>query len=360
MANKGLNYTLAEIASRLGLELQLATQSAKPEALSVEGVATLSAAGNTDIAFLSNKRYQQQLAETKALAVILHPAMAEFSAAHCLLSNDPYLSYAKLTQLFAPVNADDDGIHGSAVIHPTARIGEQVKIAAGVVVGANACIGDSAQIDANVVIESDVHIGQHVLIRSNVTLCYGVRLGDNVTVQSGAIIGGEGFGFAPEIDTVKRQRRWQKIAQLGTVIIGDRVEIGANTTIDRGALDDTVIEADVIIDNQVQIAHNVVVGEGTAIAGCVGVAGSAKIGKRCSIGGGAGIAGHLSIADDTTVLGMTLINRSVKRPGAYASGTGMQDATSWRKSAVRFTQLEDISRRLRAAEKKLADIGDEK
>jgi len=360
MANKGLNYTLAEIASRLGLELQLTSQNADPETLLVGGVATLSAASNSDIAFLSNKRYQQQLVETKALAVILHPAMAEYSPAHCLLSNDPYLSYAKLTQLFAPVNLDENGIHDSAVIHPTARIGEQVKIAAGVVVGANACIGDGAQIDANAVIENDVHIGAHVLIRSNVTLCYGVRLGDNVTVQSGAIIGGEGFGFAPEIDAAKRQRRWQKIAQLGTVVIGDRVEIGANTTIDRGALDDTIIEDDVIIDNQVQIAHNVVVGEGTAIAGCVGVAGSAKIGKRCSIGGGAGIAGHLSIADDTTVLGMTLINRSVKRPGAYASGTGMQDAASWRKSAVRFTQLEDISRRLRAAEKKLADIGDEK
>jgi UDP-3-O-[3-hydroxymyristoyl] glucosamine N-acyltransferase len=357
MANSALHYTLTQIASKLGLELQLAPESKNPDTQYVEGVATLSAAGNTDIAFLSNQRYQQQLTDTRALAVILQPAMAKLCQVHCLLAEDPYLSYAKLTQLFAPESANSEGVHGSAIVHPDVKLGERVRIGAGVVIGAGACIGNNTEINANVVIERNVSVGDNTIIRPNATLCHDVRLGNNVTVQSGAVIGGEGFGFAPEIDRSNGQRRWQKIAQLGSVVIGDRVEIGVNTAIDRGALDNTIIESDVIIDNQVQIAHNVVVGEGTAIAGCVGIAGSTKIGKRCSIGGGAGIAGHLTVADDSTIMGMAMINHSVRKAGAYASGTGMQEATSWRKSAVRFTQLEEMNRRLKQAEKKLAELG---
>ena len=217
-------------------------------------------------------------------------------------------------------------------------------------------IGDAVEIGPNTVIESGVCIGDDVYLAANVCIGYGVTLGNNVRVQAGAVIGSEGFGYAPEYNAERQSIDWNRIAQLGTVIIGHRVEIGANTTIDRGALDNTVIEDDVIIDNQVQIAHNVIVGSGTAIAGCVGIAGSAKIGRRCSIGGGAGIAGHLSIADDTTVLGMTLINRSVTTSGVYASGTGMQPADKWRKSAVRFTQLETLNKRIKVLENKLAKL----
>lgn len=343
------------LASQLSARLVLNTAGTVPANAVATGISTLQQAGPTEISFLANQKYRKDLSETSALAVILHESMLGECPTHALVHPDPYQAYAALSRLLEARPRTPEGIHPAAQVDSTATIGQGACIAAGVVIGPGVQLGDGAEIGANTVIEASSVIGSNVYLAANVSIGYAVRLGDNVRVQAGTVIGSEGFGYAPDYSAEKKAVSWHRIAQLGSVIVGNNVEIGANTTIDRGALEDTVIEDNVIIDNQVQIAHNVVIGSGTAIAGCVGIAGSARIGKRCSIGGGAGIAGHLSIADDSTVLGMTLINRSVNRSGVYASGTGMQPAQKWRKNAVRFTQLETLNRRVQELEKKLAD-----
>jgi len=346
------NYSLKSIAAHLGAELRCVggDELGNKEA---SGVATLMGANNRQIAFLANPRYRAQLADTKALAVIASEAVSADVPVHCLVHSEPYRAYAELTQLFEQRPSPAEGVHPSACIGEHVVIGEGAKIAAGVVIHDHVVIGCNAEILANAVIESGSTLGDEVFIGAHVTLAHGVTLGNQVRIQAGTVVGSEGFGYAPFRDASDGGVRWQRIAQLGSVVIGNRVEIGANTSIDRGALDNTIIEDDVIIDNQVQVAHNVKIGRGTAIAGCVGIAGSATIGRECSIGGGAGIAGHLTIADGTTVLGMTLINRSVNKAGVYASGTGMQEAATWRKSAVRFTQLEQLNKRVKALEQQL-------
>jgi len=350
------SLSLEWLSSQLSARLVLNGTATVPGNALATGISTLQQAGPTDISFLSNRKYRKDLVETSALAVILHESMLAECPTHALVHPDPYQAYATLSRLLEKRPRTPEGIHSAADVDSTAIIGQQVCIAAGVVIGPGVRLGDEVEIAANTVVEADSVIGNNVFLAANVSIGYAVRLGDNVRVQAGTVIGSEGFGYAPEYSAEKNTVSWNRIAQLGSVIVGNNVEIGANTTIDRGALDDTVIEDNVIIDNQVQIAHNVTIGSGTAIAGCVGIAGSAKIGKRCSIGGGAGIAGHLSIADDCTVLGMTLINRSVRQPGIYASGTGMQPAQKWRKNAVRFTQLESLNRRVQELEKTLDNL----
>ncbi len=342
-------YTLPQLAELLDAELLL--RDADVSHTTVNGIAPLAIATPSQVSFLSNSRYRPQLLNTKAAAVIVNADSTDDCPVNCLLHSNPYLAFAKLSHYFDTRPAADLQIHPSAVIADSATIGEGASIAPGVVIMEGVTIGRNARISANTVIESAVSIADNVQLMANVTLYHGVVLGSDVCIHSGSVIGADGFGYAPDTQRTEQGFGWQKIAQLGAVTIGNRVEIGANTTIDRGALDDTIIEDDVIIDNQVQIAHNVVIGRGTAIAGCVGIAGSAIIGKYCNIGGGSGIAGHLSIADGTSVMGMTLINRSVKKPGTYASGTGMQSAASWRKSAVRFTQLEALNQRVKELEK---------
>ena len=359
------NYSLAQLAELVGAQLCLgerANGKAADESaadisaaeISVTGIAPLATATQQQVSFLSNRKYRPQLETTQAAAVILDSDSAAHCPVHCLVHSNPYLAFARLSHAFSTRPSAAAGIHPSAHISDSASVGKAASIGAGVVIMEGVSIGDQVTIGPNTVIEADVVIGDRVTLMANVTLYHAVTIGSDVTVHAGAVIGSDGFGYAPNPELGDSHGYgWQKIAQLGSVSIGNRVEIGANTTIDRGALDDTVIEDDVIIDNQVQIAHNCVIGKGTAIAGCVGMAGSSGIGNYCSIGGGAGIAGHLSIADGTTVMGMTLINRSVTKPGAYASGTGMQDASSWRKSAVRFTQLDSLNQRVKALEKQV-------
>src|SRR5690606_5423722 len=239
------------------------------------------------------------------------------------------------------------GIHATAVIAASAALGDDVAIGAHCVIGEGVSIGAGTAIGSGSVIGENSVIGSGCIIHSNVTLYHAIRIGDDCVIHSGAVIGADGFGFAPG------PQGWEKIAQLGSVHIGRGVEIGANTTIDRGALEDTTIGDGAIIDNLCQIAHNVRIGEGTAIAGCVGIAGSAVIGAHCMIGGGAGIAGHLTIADGVQIQGRARIIGSIDKPGSYTSGTGMMETGLWRKNAVRFGQLDELYRRVVELEKQI-------
>lgn len=334
-----MQITLGELAKTLELTL-----IGDADAL-VTGLNTLKDAQSGEVSFLANPSYQSQLADSQATAVIVAQDLAEQVAGSALVAANPYLSFAQASQLFNDRPAAKTGIHPAAVVAHSAEIGADVCIAAGAVIGEHCQIGTGCEIGANVVIGDHCIVGDRCQINPNVTFYHNVVLGEQVIVHSGVVIGGDGFGFAPD------QGRWQKICQLGGVRIGNRVEIGANTTIDRGALDDTVIEDDVIIDNLVQIAHNVHLGQGTAMAGCAGIAGSTRVGKHCTIAGGAGLAGHLDIGDGVHVGPMTLISKSIREKGAYASGTAQMPMNEWRRSATRFRQLDSMAKRLQQLEK---------
>jgi len=310
----------------------------------ITGLATLEKAGPSQISFYTNRRFHQALARTGAGAVILRAEDAGGCAVPVLISANPYATYAHLSQLFAPKPAGSIGVHPSAVVDSSAQLAPDAVIGPHAVIGAGTVIGARARIAANTVIGRNCVIGADTQLMPNVTLYDGVHLGSRVLVHAAAVIGGDGFGFATE------DNEHHKIAQLGGVVIGDDVEIGAGTTIDRGALDDTVIEQGVKIDNQVQIAHNVRVGAHTIICGCSAIAGSSVIGKNCIIAGAVGVINHVSICDKVTVTAMSLVNQSITEPGIYSSGTGLSDTASWRKNIVRFRQLDEFSRRLHMLE----------
>ncbi len=319
----------------------------------INGLAPIQNAKPGDITFLSNKHYRKYLSTTKAAAVILAPADAAECQANCLILDNPYAGYARVAQLFEYKPKVVLGIHPSAIIgehcqiDPSASIAancvisDQVKIGADVIIGANTVIGENSTIAA----------GTHIWPR--VTLYHGVTIGKQCVIHSGVVIGSDGFGMA------KEQGQWLKIPQLGGVSIGDRVEIGANTTIDRGAIDDTIIEEGVKLDNQIQVGHNVIIGKNTAIAGCTAIAGSTKIGRNCLIGGGCCIAGHITIVDDCIVTGMSGVYGSVDKPGIYSSGTGIQESRTWLKNVVKLRQLSELSRKLVKLEKQMNQLLDE-
>lgn len=337
-------YTLRQLAERLGAELR-----GNPELL-ISGLATLQDAQPEQLSFLANAQYKKYLADTKAGAVILHPTEVEGFSGNCLVIANPYLAYAQLSHLFDRKPLPKAGIHPSALVaedafvDPTASVGAYAVIESGVSIGAGVVIG------AHCFIGARSQIGENGWLAPRVTLYHDVRVGKRVVIQSGAVIGGEGFGFA------NHQGQWKKIAQLGGVSIGDDVEIGANTTIDRGALADTIIGNGVKLDNQIMIAHNVQIGEHTAMAACVGISGSTKIGRHCTIAGGVGMVGHIEVCDNVFVTGMTMVTRSITEPGAYSSGTAMQPAAEWRKSAARIRHLDDMARRLQLLEKTVAAV----
>ncbi|PIE24978.1 MAG: UDP-3-O-(3-hydroxymyristoyl)glucosamine N-acyltransferase [Neptuniibacter caesariensis] len=336
-------YTLQQIAALLSGAIK------GDPAYKVEGISTLQAATEKQISFLSNPKYRKHLESTRAGAVILPPEFGEFFSGNAVILDDPYLGYAKLSRYFERNSTASSGIHPSAVVDATAHISADATIESGVVIGANTEIHAGAVIKANSVIGRACCVGENTLIHPNVTFYDDVYIGTDAVVHSGAVIGADGFGFAND------KGRWVKIAQLGGVRIGNNVEIGACTTIDRGALDNTIISDGVILDNQIQIAHNVVIGKNTAIAGCTAVAGSTKIGDRCSIAGACGITGHLDITDDVHVTAMTLVTKSIDKAGTYSSGTGMLPHKQWQKNVVRFRQLDTISRRLRSIEAKISE-----
>ncbi len=338
-------FMLSELAQQLGAELQ------GDGNLSISGLATLQNAESNHLSFLANPAYKGFLATTKAGAVILSPAAADAFNGNALVVASPYLAYAKASHLFDVYAGFECGIHPSAVIDETADVDLSASIGANVVVEAGAKIAAGVRIDSGSVVGRDSIIGADSRLCANVTVTHGIAVGERVYINSGAVIGSDGFGHAND------KGQWHKIAQIGGVVIEDDVEIGANTTIDRGALDDTIIRKGAILDNLIQIAHNVVIGENTAIAGCVGISGSTKIGKNCTIAGGAGLVGHIEIADRTHISGMTMVSKSITKPGSYSSGAGAHMPTrEWKRQVVRIRQLNDMAARIRKLEKQLTGL----
>jgi UDP-3-O-[3-hydroxymyristoyl] glucosamine N-acyltransferase len=342
-----VDYSLGEIAQHIGARLvgEAATR--------ISGVTSLESPRANAIGFLTHSRYRKLLADTHAAAVILREEDLPHCPVAALVCANPYAAYARVTALFSPVEDAQELIHPTAVIAPNARLADGVRVAAYAVIGAGVELDAGVQIGSGCVIGPGVRIGEGSRLHPHVTIYHGCEIGCNAMIHSGAVIGSDGFGFANE------GGRWIKIHQLGRVVIGDDVEIGANSSIDRGAIEDTVIGNNVIIDNQVQVAHNVRIGDHTAIAGCVGIAGSAVIGKHCALGGGAGILGHLNIVDGVTVTAMSLVANSIKEPGVYSAGTPLEPKAQWQKNYVRFKQLDDMSRRIRVLEKELKQLTEE-
>ena len=303
-------------------------------------VGSLTTADQEQLSFLADPNYISSLADTQAGAVLVTEAYRDQVpvTSIALVVASPYLAYAAASQLFAHQSLFN-GIHSSAVIADSAVIGEDVSIGPFCVIGDNVQIGARSVFDAHVVIEANTHIGTDCVIKSQVVIGYDCVIGNHVRLHAGVSIGAEGFGFAPSRDP--STTGWERIAQLGRVIIGNHVRIGSQSCVDRGAIDDTVIGNHVIIDNLVQVAHNVRIGDGTAIAAQTGIAGSTTIGKRCIIGGAVGITGHIDITDDVVLSGMTMATKSIKTSGSYSSGTAAMPTANWRRAAVRFRQLGD-------------------
>ncbi len=312
-------------------------------------IAPLADAGADCISFLASARHREQLQQTAAACVIAAPMFRELAQARpaAILCDDPYLYYARLTQWWAQQSraAFEPGIHRSAVIEPGAKIHARAAVGALAYVGSSAIVGAGASIGPSCHVGADAVVGEHTRLAAKVTLGSACRVGARGIVHSGAVIGADGFGFAPT------QGRWEKIEQLGAVQIGDDVEIGANTCIDRGALQDTIIEQGVKLDNLIQIAHNVHVGKHTAMAACVGVAGSTHIGAHCTFAGQVGIAGHLRIVDHVHVAAAAVITRSILKPGSYGGVFPFDDNVTWEKNAATLRQLHALRARLRALER---------
>ncbi|MEQ9860741.1 UDP-3-O-(3-hydroxymyristoyl)glucosamine N-acyltransferase [Pectobacterium cacticida] len=336
---------------RLGeLAQQLDAQLHGDGDIVITAVASMHSAKTGQITFLSDSRYREQLASTKASAVVLAEADLPYCQVAALVVKNPYLTYARMAQLLDTTPQPATDIAPSAVISPDATLGQQVSVGANAVIESGAHLGDGVVIGPGCFIGKEARIGAGTRLWANVTIYHRVEVGEHCLIQSGAVIGSDGFGYAND------RGIWVKIPQLGTVIIGDRVEIGASTTIDRGALDDTVIGNGVIIDNQCQIAHNVVIGDNTAVAGGVIMAGSLKIGRYCMIGGASVINGHMEICDKVTVTGMGMVMRPITKPGVYSSGIPLQPNKVWRKTAALVMNIDEISKRLKAVERKVDNV----
>ena len=331
-------FAASELAQRFGLEL-------RGEDRAVHGVGTLSSATAEQLSFLANPRYRGQLGDTAAGVVVLHADEADARTGTALIARDPYVAFAKIAALFERKPVRTAGIHPTAVVDASAQVDPAAHVGPHVSIGARSRIGAGASIGPGSVIGDDCEVGEGCELVARVTLVTRVRLGRRVLVHPGAVLGADGFGIAMD------RGHWIKVPQLGGVLVGDDCEIGANTTIDRGALGDTVLEEDVRLDNQIQVGHNVRIGAHTAMAGCSAVAGSASIGRHCLVGGGAGILGHLEVCDRVVITAMSLVTHSIREPGEYSSGTPLMDNRSWRKSAARFKQLDDIARRCKAGDK---------
>lgn len=338
------HYTLAMLAKLIDAEVQGDSNFV------VSKIATLANASSQDIAFLANKKYRSQLSTTQAGAVILAPSEAEFFSGHKLVTSDPYTAYAIIAQELDTTPASASGVHPSATIASDAVVSPSAHIGANAVIESGAIIGDNVEIGANCFVGKYAKIAARTKLWANVTVYHEVEIGEDCLFQSGAVIGSDGFGYA------NKQGRWIKIPQVGRVIIGNHVEVGANTVIDRGAIDDTIVHDNVIIDNLCQIAHNVEIGSGTAIAGATVLAGSVRIGKFCQIGGMVAINGHNEICDGVVITGMSMVISSITEPGVYSSGVPHSTNLEWRKSMAHLRNLSDFKARIRALENQVEQL----
>ena len=312
-----VTFTLREIVARLGGE------AVGDDGARFTGVAPLDSAGPAHITFLAHQRHRSKLAATRAGAVILAPADRDAVAIPRIVTPNPYAYFARTLALFNPEQPGVPGIHATALVDPAAQVDVTAEVGAYAVIGAGARVGRGARIGAHCTLGRGAAIGAGTRLHPRVSIYDGCTLGERCLVHSGAVIGADGFGMARDGGA------WVKIPQVGAVRIGDDVEIGANTAIDRGALDDTVIEDGVKLDNLIQVGHNCVIGAHTVIAGCTGISGSVTIGRDCLIGGGVGIVGHLAICDGVTVTGMTFVTKSITRPGTYSSGMPHMEHAAW-------------------------------
>ncbi|MCC5812376.1 MAG: UDP-3-O-(3-hydroxymyristoyl)glucosamine N-acyltransferase [Ectothiorhodospiraceae bacterium] len=336
-----MDISLGELSDTLGLELRGDAEAA------VSNAASLASAGPRSLSFLADPRHRKHLAETRAACVILSESMAAESPVPVLIAANPHLAFARALALLYPQRREPVGVHPTAWIHPEATLGENVSIGPHVSVGRGSRLGDRVQVGPGCVIGEDVAIDDDTQLVANVTVWDRCRIGKRCKLHPGSVVGADGFGFALDAGI------WYRVPQVGAVRVGDDVDVGCNTTIDRGALDDTVIGDGVKLDNLVQIAHNCRIGDHTVFAGCAGVAGSTTIGKHCAIGGASAVNGHITLGDGVQVTGMSQVTKSLLEPGIYSSGTAVEPSRDWRKNVARFHQLDDMARRLRRVEQKL-------
>ena len=339
-AQEGLR--LDEIVARLGGSLE------GDGSVIVRQVGTLASAGSGQIAFLTNPKYRQQLQSTRAAAVIVPPQFASDTELPRIVHQNAYAYYARVVALLNPQKSRYQGAHPSAVLNSAVPL--SASIGAHVVIGVHVVIGENVTIFPGCIIGDGVSIGDDSLLYPNSVIYHNCIIGRRAVIQAGAVIGSDGFGFA------KDGERWIKIPQIGRVVIGDDVEVGANTSIDRGALDDTVIGDGVKLDNQIQIAHNVVIGDHSAMAGCVGIAGSTKIGRRCTVGGAGMIVGHLEIADDVHISAGTMVTKNLHKPGQYTSIFPLEAHEDWLHNAAQIKRLAKLAERVSELEKKLEQM----
>ncbi|MDW2744284.1 UDP-3-O-(3-hydroxymyristoyl)glucosamine N-acyltransferase [Atlantibacter subterraneus] len=332
---------LADLAQQLDAELH------GDGDIVITGVASMQSAGEGQITFMVNPRYRDHLAACQASAVVMAADDLHFAKSAALVVKNPYLTYARMAQILDTTPQPAQNIAPSAVIDASAKLGNNVSVGANAVIESGVELGDNVIIGAGCFVGKNSRIGAGSRLWANVTIYHEIQIGEQCLIQSSTVIGADGFGYAND------RGNWIKIPQLGRVIIGDRVEIGACTTIDRGALDDTLIGNGVIIDNQCQIAHNVVIGDNTAVAGGVIMAGSLKIGRYCMIGGASVINGHMEICDKVTVTGMGMVMRPISEPGVYSSGIPLQPNKVWRKTAALVMNIDEMNKRLKAVERKV-------
>jgi len=330
---------LADIVARVGGELV-----GDPD-VTVRRVAPLHTAGPDDLTFLAQPKYRAQLRETRAAAVVIGRAERDATRLPRIICDDPYLYFARVAQLFAPDDAVRPGVHPSAVVEADASVPASASIGPGAYVGTRARLGERVVVGPGCHVGAGVELGDDSRLHALVSIYAGCRIGRRAILHSGAVVGADGFGMARDGE------RWTKIPQVGGVVVGDDVEIGANTTIDRGALEDTVIEDGVKLDNQIQIGHNVRIGAHTAMAGCVGVAGSARIGRHCTVGGAGMILGHLEIADRVQISSCTTISHSIHKPGTYTGLYPSSDNASWARYTAWVRHLDRLADRVRSLEK---------
>ncbi len=334
-----MSLSLGELAVRFGCELR-----GDPDAR-VDSIASLSGAHAGAVTFLANPKLRSVLEHTQATVVVLDKRSVDACPVAALVTANPHATFARIATLLYPRPLAPPGIHPTALIAPDAKVDPTAHIGPFVVIGPKVVIGARASIGPHSIVEEGVVVAEDVRLVARVTLCHHVQIGARCVLQPGAVIGADGFGFAND------SGRWLAVPQVGSVILGPDVEIGCNTTIDRGAIGDTVLEEGVKLDNQIQIGHNCYIGAHTAMAACVGLSGSVTVGKRCMIGGMAGIVGHLSICDDVAVTGLSMVSRTITRPGVYSGGIPAEEARTWRRIVGRLKRIDTMASRIGALER---------